>query len=86
MERAASFIGMISVVEDALTANEIGVHAMHDPTEGGVANGLHEMADAAGLGFRVYGGERIPIREETIKICEFYNLNPPLALISSGRS
>lgn len=82
VERAASFIGMISVVEDALTANEIGVHAMHDPTEGGVANGLHEMADAAGLGFRVYG-ERIPIREETIKICEFYNLNP-LALISSG--
>ncbi|HDZ36069.1 MAG TPA: hydrogenase, partial [Thermococcus sp.] len=46
------------------------------------ANGLHEMADAAGLGFRVYA-EKIPIREETLKICEFYGLNP-LALISSG--
>lgn len=82
VEKAMSFIEMISVVEDALTANEVGVHAMHDPTEGGIANGLHEMADAAGLGFRVYR-ERIPIREETLKICGFYNLDP-LALISSG--
>ncbi|WP_258084333.1 AIR synthase family protein [Thermococcus thermotolerans] len=82
VEKARSFIEMISVVEDALTANEVGVHAMHDPTEGGIANGLHEMADAAGIGFRVYR-ERIPIREETLKICGFYNLDP-LALISSG--
>ncbi|ASJ12542.1 AIR synthase family protein [Thermococcus thioreducens] len=82
VEKARSFIEMISVVEDALTANEVGVHAMHDPTEGGIANGLHEMADAAGVGFRVYR-ERIPIREETLKICGFYNLDP-LALISSG--
>ncbi len=80
--RAKSFIKMISVVEDALTANETGVHAMHDPTEGGIANGLHEMADAAKLGFVVHR-ERIPVREETLKICEFFNLNP-LALISSG--
>ncbi|NJE84313.1 hydrogenase [Thermococcus sp. CX2] len=82
VERAKSFISMISVVEDALTANEVGVDAMHDPTEGGITNGLHEMADAAELGFRVYA-EKIPIREETLKICEFYDLNP-LALISSG--
>ncbi|NJE42057.1 AIR synthase family protein [Thermococcus sp. GR6] len=82
VEKAQSLIEMISVVEDALTANEVGVNAMHDPTEGGVANGLHEMADAAKLGFRVYA-ERIPIRKETLKICEFYDLNP-LALISSG--
>lgn len=82
VEKAKSFIEMISVVKDALLANEIGVHAMHDPTEGGIANGLHEMADSAGLGFRVVA-ERIPIREETRRICEFYKLNP-LALISSG--
>ncbi len=82
VERAKSFIKMISVVEDAMVANEIGVHAMHDPTEGGIANGLHEMADAAGLGFKVYA-EKIPIREETKRICEYFNLDP-LALISSG--
>ncbi|ANF23426.1 AIR synthase family protein [Thermococcus piezophilus] len=82
VERAKSFISMISVVEDALTANEAGVDAMHDPTEGGITNGLHEMADSAKLGLKVYA-EKIPIREETLKICEFYGLNP-LALISSG--
>ncbi|ASJ07168.1 AIR synthase family protein [Thermococcus pacificus] len=82
VERAKSFIDMISVVEDALTASEVGVHAMHDPTEGGIANGLHEMADAAGLGFAVYA-DKIPIRDETRRICEFYGLTP-LALISSG--
>ena len=82
VEGAKSFIEMISVVEDALTANEVGVNAMHDPTEGGIANGLHEMAEAARLGFRVYA-DRIPIREETLRICDFYGLNP-LALISSG--
>ncbi len=82
VERAKSLIEMISVVEEALTASEIGVHAMHDPTEGGIANGLHEMADSADLGFVVHR-ERIPIREETLRICEFLNLDP-LALISSG--
>ncbi|WP_297067559.1 AIR synthase family protein [Thermococcus sp.] len=82
VERARTMMGMISIVEEALTAAGIGVSAMHDPTEGGIANGLHEMADAAGLGFRVYA-ERIPIRKETLKVCRFYGLNP-LALISSG--
>ncbi len=82
VERAKAFLGRISVVEDALIATDVGVHAMHDPTEGGIANGLHEMAEASGLGFEVYY-EKIPIAEETKKICEFYGLDP-LALISSG--
>ncbi|WP_297417586.1 AIR synthase family protein [Thermococcus sp.] len=82
VKSAKSFIEVISVVEDALTAAEIGVHAMHDPTEGGVVNGLHEMADSAGLGFVIHS-ERIPLREETLRICKFFSLNP-LALISSG--
>jgi hydrogenase expression/formation protein HypE len=56
--------------------------AMHDPTEGGIANGLHEMADSAGLGLKVFP-ERIPIRKETRAICEYYGLNPS-ALIGSG--
>lgn len=82
VERAKRFLEKISVVKEALIAAEIGVHAMHDPTEGGIANGFHEMADAAGLGFRVYH-DKIPIAEETKKLCEYFNLDP-LALISSG--
>ena len=82
VENAKRFLQKISVVKEALIAAEIGVHAMHDPTEGGIANGFHEMADAAGLGFRVYY-EEILIAEETRKLCEHFKLDP-LALISSG--
>ena len=39
----------ISVVEAALAAAELGTTAMHDPTEGGLASGLHELAEASGL-------------------------------------
>jgi len=39
----------ISVVEPALLATRLGATALHDPTEGGIAGGLHEMACAAGL-------------------------------------
>jgi hydrogenase maturation factor len=43
----------VSVVAPALLAAELGVSALHDPTEGGLAGGLHEMANAAGLQIRV---------------------------------
>ena len=55
---------------------------MHDPTEGGVAGGLHELADAANVGFQVYE-EKIFIPEETRKICSHFEIDP-LQLISSG--
>lgn len=55
---------------------------MHDPTEGGILNGIHEMADAAGLGVRVFE-EKITVEPETAKICRYYEIDP-LQLISSG--
>ena len=83
IESAASFYDRISVVEEAVSAFESGgVTAMHDPTEGGVAGGVHEMADASNLGFRVFE-ERIPVAPETSKICEVFRIDP-LQLISSG--
>jgi hydrogenase maturation factor len=39
----------ISVVEPALEATRLGAHALHDPTEGGLATGLHELAEASGV-------------------------------------
>ncbi len=82
VRRAIELRRMISVVKEALKAAELGANAMHDPTEGGVSNGLHEMADASGVGFRV-NIEKVPFKEETLRLCEFYGLNP-FALISSG--
>lgn len=43
----------VSVVEAALAAADLGATALHDPTEGGLAAGLHELAAAAGAAVRV---------------------------------
>jgi hydrogenase expression/formation protein HypE len=83
LKSAKNFYKQISVVKDALTAYKAGgVHAMHDPTEGGILNGVHELADAAALGARIYE-EKILVEPETAKICRFYEIDP-LQLISSG--
>lgn len=73
----------ISVVRDASVATTVGtVHAMHDPTEGGLATGLIELAGAAGVGLLVDEGA-IPILPETRLLCQRLGLNP-LGLIASG--
>ncbi len=83
LEGAKGFYNQISVVKDALIAYRAGgVHAMHDPTEGGILNGIHEMADAAGLGVEIQE-DKIVVEPETAKICRFYQIDP-LQLISSG--
>jgi hydrogenase expression/formation protein HypE len=85
IDRAAAFLDDpgISVVRAALAAAATGeVRAMHDPTEGGVASGLLELAGAAGLGIEV-DADRIPIRPETDAVCAVLGIDP-LRLIASG--
>jgi hydrogenase maturation factor len=83
LQAAKNFYSQISVVKDALTAYRTGgVHAMHDPTEGGVAGGIHEMADAANLGVKVFR-DAVPVQPETARICSIFQIDP-LQLISSG--
>jgi hydrogenase expression/formation protein HypE len=73
----------ISVVRDAQTAIDAGrVHAMHDPTEGGLAMAIHEMATAAQVGVVVERCQ-IPILEEAALLCKAYGLDP-LGTIASG--
>ncbi|GMR04440.1 MAG: AIR synthase family protein [Thermodesulfobacteriota bacterium] len=73
----------ISVMEDAKTAmKNASVHAMHDPTEGGLATGLHELATAACCGVLVYE-DSIAVLPESRKICDHFGLDP-LSLIASG--
>jgi len=73
----------ISVLPEAMAACAAGeVHAMHDPTEGGVATGLWELAEAAGCGVRVEQ-ESIPIVEPGGAFCRHFGLDP-LGTISSG--
>jgi len=80
---ARRFYNQISVVKDALVAYRTGgVNAMHDPTEGGVLGGIHEMADASNMGVRVYE-DKITVEPETSQICKYFEIDP-LQLIGSG--
>ncbi|HEM61516.1 MAG TPA: hydrogenase expression/formation protein [Chloroflexi bacterium] len=73
----------ISVVREArLAGANFEVHAMHDPTEGGLAMGLHELAGASGVGLRV-DAERIEILPECRILCQEFGLDP-LGAIASG--
>lgn len=83
VKRAKSYFDRLSVLKEALTAFSYGgVLAMHDPTEGGIAGGLIEMANASKTGFKVYEN-KIPVSPETSKICTFFEIDP-LCFISSG--
>ncbi|MDP3046356.1 MAG: AIR synthase-related protein, partial [Chloroflexota bacterium] len=73
----------ISVVRAAqLACRTARIHAMHDPTEGGLATGLWELAWAANLGL-VVERERIAVLPECARLCAEYGLDP-LGLIASG--
>ncbi len=73
----------ISIVREARLATQVAsIHSMHDPTEGGLASGLLELAWAAGVGLWVDLG-RIRIYPETQVLCREFSLDP-LGLIASG--
>ncbi|MEE9591806.1 MAG: AIR synthase family protein [Thermodesulfobacteriota bacterium] len=73
----------ISVLKDAdIAVKKGGIHAMHDPTEGGLATGLHELAMASDVG-AVVDKDAITILPECIKFCNYFGLDP-LGLIASG--
>jgi len=74
---------LISVVDDAMTAVSAGgVRAMHDPTEGGLLQGIWELAEASRIGFHIHESN-IDIRPETRRICSILGVDP-LRLMSSG--
>lgn len=79
---AQAFDQYFSVVPESRTAMEHGVSVMHDVTEGGIFGALWEMAEGAGVGLEI-DLKKIPIRQETVEVCEQFGLNPYL-LMSSG--
>jgi len=85
IRRARDFLHRpgISVVPEAMLAAELApVHSMHDPTEGGIATALTEMARASEVGLRVER-ERIPLLPEGERLCREFGLDP-LGTIASG--
>lgn len=72
----------IAVVEPALAAAQLGVTAMHDPTEGGLAAGLCELARAAGVAVRV-DRDAVAWFAPGIAVCEAVGADP-WATLASG--
>ncbi len=73
----------LSVLPEVEIACELAeIHAMHDPTEGGIATALVELAQAAGVGLRI-DRERIMVLPEGRALCEAFGLDP-LGTIASG--
>lgn len=82
VERAKGFSRYLSVVEDSKIAMRFNVYAMHDVTEGGIMGALWEIGSKSRLGIMA-DQDLIPLRQETIDICEYLDLNP-YKLIGSG--
>lgn len=85
LRRARAFLRRpgLSVLPEVEIACELAdVHAMHDPTEGGIATALVELADAAGVGLRI-DRDRITVLPEGRALCEAFGLDP-LGTIASG--
>ena len=79
---AKEMLDQISVVPEAKVARAVGVTSMHDVTEGGIFGALWEIGAASKVGLEV-DLKKILLKQETVEICEFYDLNPYM-LISSG--
>lgn len=85
IEKAAALLTKpgISVIKDArIACGAARVHSLHDVTEGGLATGLREVAQASGLGLAVEEGS-IPVLPACQAICQALGLDP-LGLLASG--
>ncbi|MFC1961071.1 AIR synthase family protein, partial [Chloroflexota bacterium] len=85
LDRAVAFLTDpgISVLKDAQIASGAGrVTSMHDPTEGGLATALWELADASGHGVQITA-EEWPLLSEGAQLCQHFGLDP-MGAIASG--
>lgn len=75
VEEAAGFYRYLSVAPEAATAVKSGAGYLLVPREGGIFGGLWRLAAENGVGL-VVDLKSIPVRQETIEVCEFFDLDP----------
>ena len=75
IEEAQRFKKLLDIRAEAAVAVESSVTAIHDVSSGGIYACLWEMSEKAGCGLEV-DLRKIPVRQETIEICEFFEVNP----------
>jgi hydrogenase maturation factor len=83
IQSCRAHLKQISIIPEAGWAARCpGTSAMHDVTEGGIATALEELGAAGGCGLKV-NLDRIPVFQETRRICRLLGVHP-LGLIGSG--
>ncbi len=84
VKQAAGRMKEVTVVEDAKIAMACGggIHAMHDATEGGLARGLWEVAEASGVGLKIER-DKVILPPDVQAVCGHFGLNP-YEVISEG--
>ena len=82
IDGAVRFKEMVNIGREAAVAMKAGALSIHDASNGGIFAALWELSGRAGCGLKV-DLKAIPIRQETIEICEFFEINP-YQLLSGG--
>lgn len=75
IQEAKRFEQYLSVVLEAACALRCGCGAMHDGSGGGIFGALWELAARSGAGIEI-DLKKIPVRQETVELCEYFGLNP----------
>lgn len=81
LDGAKRMIDYISVVSEARIAKGAGISSMHNVSEGGIFGTLWEIGAASKVGLEV-DLQKIRLKQETVEICEFFDLNP--YMLASG--
>lgn len=82
VEQAKSMGESICVLHAAQAALKLGAAALHDVSQGGIFGALWEMCEGGKVGLEA-DLRRIPIRQESVEVCELFGLNP-YCLLSGG--
>ncbi|MCD8398724.1 MAG: hypothetical protein LUD12_16390 [Lachnospiraceae bacterium] len=75
VDHAKEFDQWMSAAEAAYAVHQFGTATVYSVAQGGIFNALWELAECADVGLEV-DLRRIPVKQETIEICEYFDLNP----------
>lgn len=82
IQKAAEFISYLPTEKEALLSEKLEVKLMHNASNGGIFGALWELGARTGMGLTA-DLNKIPMKQETIEICEFFDINP-YQLLSGG--
>lgn len=82
IEEAEKFYEYLPIVSEAQAAAKSGITAMQVVREGGIFGGLWQLGEQNHVGL-VVDLKKIPVKQETIEICEYFDINP-YKMLSGG--